>query len=71
MTNTFYLPLKVFQEVLGANNWILENRNQDMYSFMMYGFQYLGEHIRWDFSLANHISFQSFILPMVGFGWNF
>ena len=71
MTNTMYLPMKVLQFYFSANNYDFENYNRDMYSFMFYGFQYAGRHIRIDLNMINHISFEKPFFPLVGVGWNF
>jgi hypothetical protein len=71
MTNSIFLPLGLYQYLFSANHWALENYNQDLFSFMFYGFQYTGKHLRIDLNIGNHISFQPPFLPLLGVGWNF
>jgi hypothetical protein len=71
LTNTIYLPIKILQMAISANNWSLENFSRDYYSFMIYGFQYTGDHLRIDLNLASPASFSGPFFPVVGVGWNF
>jgi hypothetical protein len=63
--------MKILQFAFDEDALDFYNVTRDMYSFMFYGFEYQGEHVRVDLHLASHITFQSIIVPMVGFGWNF
>jgi len=71
MTNTLYLPMKIFQFLFDKDKLDFFNTDRNMFSYMFYGFQYTGEHVRIDLNLASHVTFQYFIMPMIGFGWNF
>jgi hypothetical protein len=42
-----------------------------MYSFMFFGCHYARKHLRIDFNIASHITFQYLVIPIFGIGWNF
>jgi hypothetical protein len=71
MTNTEYLPIKALQWAFDEDQLEFYNAERYMYSFMVWGFQYAREHFYFSLTLANHISFQGPILPLLGAGWNF
>jgi hypothetical protein len=71
VTNTIYLPIKLLQMAFSSNHWAIENFNQDLISFMFFGFQYSGVNLQIDFNLATHPSFEGPFIPILGAGWNF
>jgi hypothetical protein len=71
MTNAEQLPIKILQWILDADQVEFWNPDRKMYSFMFWGFNYTRKHLRIDLNLANHISFQGPIMPVLGIGWYF
>ena len=71
LTNTEKLPIKVLQFVLDKDRIEFHNPNQDLYSFLFWGFHYTRQHLRVDLHIGNHISFQPPFIPVLGVGWFF
>jgi hypothetical protein len=70
-TNTEWLPIKALQFAFDKDKSEFHNPNQDIYSFLFWGFQYRRKHLRIDLNLAHHISFTKPIFPVMGIGWHF
>ena len=70
-TNTEWLPMKILQYAFDEDKTEFHNPNQDVYSFLFWGFQYRRKHLRVDLNVAHHISLAPPFIPMVGVGWYF
>jgi hypothetical protein len=71
MTNTERLPLKILQYAFDPDQLDFYNPDRDLYSFMIWGARYSRKHFYLDLTLANHYTFRSLVIPMVGLGWDF
>jgi hypothetical protein len=71
MTNAEKLPIKVLQYGMDEDGVEFWNPNQELYSFMFWGFQYTRTHLRIDLNFISHYTFQGPMFPMIGIGWHF
>ncbi|MBL8025975.1 MAG: hypothetical protein JNL74_06175 [Fibrobacteres bacterium] len=71
LTNTVELPGKIIQRIYDEDGLEFHNYKQVAVSFMFYGVSYSRKHLRLDFSIGNHVSFNPPFLVMTGIGWQF